>query len=262
MKLHQINGYIQNIFLVEYEHGCLLLDGASRADFDVIKAFFKNELKRPFNDLKVVVVTHMHPDHAGCAHLLRKATGAKIVSGRFEYQWYSGIRGLFAHLIDISLAYWVANRLEKPIRPLWYSGSLLPDLMLDDNQSIPGFEDWKVINTVGHTDRDISLVNSEHKIIYVADLIVRVKGQFSCPYPAYMPNEYKNSIRRLEQFDGYQILMAHVPNAKVSQSLVDSVLSVSPRAPRTFYRSLHSRLLRVKQLSPMRKKAEQSQSKA
>ena len=65
MKIHSIPGYIQAIYLIEDEAGLMLLDGASRADVDVITAFISQTLKRPLSDLKYVIVTHMHPDHAG-----------------------------------------------------------------------------------------------------------------------------------------------------------------------------------------------------
>jgi glyoxylase-like metal-dependent hydrolase (beta-lactamase superfamily II) len=80
MKIHVLKGFIQNIFLVEYPDKCMLLDGCSKADFTTLQTFFTQVLKRPLTDLKVVIVTHMHPDHAGCAHYLRKITGCKIVS--------------------------------------------------------------------------------------------------------------------------------------------------------------------------------------
>lgn len=80
MKLHKLDGYIQTIYLVEYNDKLLLLDGCSRADIPVLKRFITNTLQRPFHDLNLVIVTHMHPDHAGAAHKLRTLTGCKIAA--------------------------------------------------------------------------------------------------------------------------------------------------------------------------------------
>ena len=74
MKHHIIQGYIQHIHLIEYDHGCLMLDGGCRADLATIQDFFITTLKRPVTDLKVVMVTHLHPDHAGCVAYLRHAS--------------------------------------------------------------------------------------------------------------------------------------------------------------------------------------------
>ena len=51
------------MYLAEYADKLMLLDGASRADIPHLKDFIEYQLKRPFTDLKLVVVTHMHPDH-------------------------------------------------------------------------------------------------------------------------------------------------------------------------------------------------------
>lgn len=75
MHIHTIQGYIQTIYLAEYPDKLLLLDGASRADITYLCQFIEQQLARPLSDLKVVVVTHMHPDHAGAAHRLRALTG-------------------------------------------------------------------------------------------------------------------------------------------------------------------------------------------
>ena len=75
MQIHRLNGYIHEIYLVEYAHGLLLLDGMSRCDIDILRRFITGTLGRPFTDLKLVVVTHMHPDHAGAAQALRKISG-------------------------------------------------------------------------------------------------------------------------------------------------------------------------------------------
>ena len=64
MKIHTLSGYIQHIYLAEHEHGLLLLDGCSRADVETVSQFITETLHRPLSDLKLIVVTHMHPDHA------------------------------------------------------------------------------------------------------------------------------------------------------------------------------------------------------
>ncbi|MCY9879242.1 Zn-dependent hydrolase, partial [Vibrio natriegens] len=58
MQLHRIQGYIQTMYLAEYADKLMLLDGASRADIPHLKDFIEYQLKRPFTDLKLVVVTH------------------------------------------------------------------------------------------------------------------------------------------------------------------------------------------------------------
>ncbi len=114
MRLHKIEGYIQIMYLVEYPDKLLLLDGASRADISYLRRFIEQDLGRSFCDLKVVVVTHMHPDHAGGAHRLRQLTGCQVVAANRALDWYHGVDGWLMHLTDLLLAAWMANRLKKP----------------------------------------------------------------------------------------------------------------------------------------------------
>lgn len=248
MKIHTIQGYIQNIHLVEYDHGCLLLDGCSIADFDQLKSYFETHLKRPFQDLKAVVVTHMHPDHAGCAHALRKATSCQIYSGHFTQQWYAGIRGKFAHLVDIALATWVAGRMGKKRRFIWYSPSLKPDVMLEDNAPIPEFEEWKIMSTPGHTDRDISVFHPASGHIYVADLIVQVKKQLAPPFPVHHPDLYKASLSRLKTLDIKYYLMAHVNKLNNDDVNIDKLLGISPEHPKTSWLAFKGKVRRALRL--------------
>lgn len=240
MQVHTLRGYIQNIFLVEYAHGCLLLDGACRADFETIETFFKDTLKRPLSDLKIVMVTHMHPDHAGCAHYLREVSGCQIISGQFESQWYSGIRGKLNHAIDIYLAHWVAKRLGIKRRSLWYSPALKPDMMLADGETLPSFSDWKLIATPGHTHMDVSLLNEQHALLYVADLVVKVKGQFNPPFPVSLPQQYKQSVAKLRDYVHCDIMMAHVPSQRMNEDDITHVLSLTPERPQNNYQMLLS----------------------
>ncbi|GAL18846.1 Zn-dependent hydrolase [Vibrio maritimus] len=43
MKIHQISGYIQQIYLAEYPEKLLLLDGASRADVGTILRYIRDD---------------------------------------------------------------------------------------------------------------------------------------------------------------------------------------------------------------------------
>ena len=92
MSLSQIvrlDGHIQSIYLAVYPDKLLLLDGCCRADVPMVLDYIHDTLQRPISHLKVVVVTHMHPDHAGGASGLKKATGCRIVSSARTRQWYA-----------------------------------------------------------------------------------------------------------------------------------------------------------------------------
>ncbi len=237
MQLHRIQGYIQTMYLAEYADKLMLLDGASRADIPHLKDFIEYQLKRPFTDLKLVVVTHMHPDHAGAAHKLRALTGCKILAAKRDVQWYSGIDGWLMHLTDLALARWMANRMHKPKRNLWYSRKLNPDIELVDGETIPGFEDWQVLETLGHTDRDLSVYHSEQSVLYVADLIVKVKKHLIAPFPIFHPNQYRLSVKRVFELQPSCLLLAHGGEVVLDEKAYRHILDTAPTKPHTHWRA-------------------------
>lgn len=245
IKLHQLDGYIQTILLAEYADKLLLLDGCSRADVSLIKNYILYELNRPLTDLTMVVVTHMHPDHAGAAHKLRKITGCKIASANVEGQWYSGFDGKMMHLTDLLLTRWVANKKQQKQRWLWYSSTLKPDIKLNDGDFLPGFDDWKTISTQGHTDRDISLHHLPSNRIYVADLIVSIRKGFIPPFPIFYPQRYRKSVEKIAQLNADSLILAHGGEVKFTAEEFEKILLKAPTVPITHWRSVKAKLKKV-----------------
>jgi glyoxylase-like metal-dependent hydrolase (beta-lactamase superfamily II) len=250
MQLHTIKGYIQNIFLVEYPHGLLLLDGCGRADVDKVCGFIEKDINRSLNDLKCIVVTHMHPDHAGGAHRLRTLTGCKLYSHPYAASWYAGLAGRLSHFIDIILALWVAGRLGRPKKQLWYPAILKPDSLLANEQVIPEFPEWQVLYTPGHTNHDLSLYHKPSHQVYVADLIVRVKGRNAPPYPVCHPNQYRLSLRRIAALDTPKVLFAHSFAQSLSPEDIDEVTRLAPSRPKNHWHSSKARIYRALRLPP------------
>lgn len=120
MKLHQLQGHIQSIYLVEYPDKLMLLDGGCRADVGMLCAFICKQLKRQLTDLKLIVVTHMHPDHAGGAQRLRSLCSCKIIASSRSKHWYGSWDGWLMYLSDLALTRWVAKRQGKKHMALHY----------------------------------------------------------------------------------------------------------------------------------------------
>lgn len=245
MQLHHISGHIQSIYLAEYCHGLLLLDGCCRADVPALREFIEQQLQRPFSDLQLVVVTHMHPDHAGAAHKLRELTGCRIASAQHDYPWYRGFSGSLMYLTDVALANWVAGRMNKPRRNLFYPRALQPDIRLADGQRLPGFDEWQVLETPGHTDRDLSLLHVPGKRIYVADLVVTVKGRFIAPFPVFYPNRYLASVAKIRSMRDHSLLLAHGGEVSLSEQDYQHLLTRAPKEPKTPWRTVKGKTARI-----------------
>ena len=231
--------------MVEYPEKLLLLDGCCRADLGMIKRFITVKLSRPFTDLKLIMVTHMHPDHAGAAHILRQITGCKIASAQMSRQWYAGLGGRFMHVVDIALAVWVASRMGKTRKNLWYPPHLKLDHELLDQDKVPGFDEWRVLATAGHTDRDLSVLHLPSKRLYVADLLVKVKGRFIPPIPVYFPKQYLASILKVQALVPASVMLAHGGEVKLTERDFAHLITMAPKKPYTIWTPLRNKLKRL-----------------
>lgn len=245
MKIHLIPGYIQSIYLVEYPDKLLLLDGCCRADIRTLEHFITDTLGKSFSELQLILVTHMHPDHAGGAAKLRQLTGCKIASANMAKQWYAGLSGRLTHIVDISLAIWVAGRMGKAKKNLWYSPVLIPDYQLNDCDKLPGFSDWCVYTTPGHTDRDLSAFHMQTKKIYVGDLLVKVKNRFIPPIPVNYPEQYRASLNKVKNMQPESMLLAHGGEVKLTEKDYAHLDTVAPRKPVTSWTPAKNKLKRL-----------------
>lgn len=245
MALQQIlrlDGYIQNIYLAIYPDKLLLLDGCCRADVPFILRTIRETLGRDIHQLKAVVVTHMHADHAGGAAFLKKQTGCDIISAVKDKQWYAGIGGRTMHLVDMGLAHFVAHRLGKPRKNLWYAPHLTPDIAVKDGDALPNFPDWQVVMTPGHTDRDLSLFHCPTKKIYTADLIIKLRHKFVAPFPIYDPKSYKASLKKVAALQPSCVMMAHGGRMLISPEMFSDLIAHAPKNPRTVKDTIRHKL--------------------
>lgn len=234
MKIHQLEGFIQNIFLVEYPDKLLLLDGCCRADVPLVKSFITQDLGRPFEQLKLIMVTHMHPDHAGGASYLQRHYAIDVATANCPGEWYQGVAGRCQHLVDLGLAYYVGRRHQRRRANLWYPPVIKADHRLHDCQLIPGFNDWQVLFTPGHTDRDLSLYHPTSQTLYVADTILRVKGKLICPFPISQPAAYRASLERYRPLEVSQYLLAHGQGGMISSEELSALQQLCPNSPSTY----------------------------
>ncbi|WP_440465063.1 MBL fold metallo-hydrolase [Psychrobacter sp. ASPA161_6] len=242
-EIVRLEGYIQSTYLAVYPDKIMLLDGGCRTDVTMVLDYIKTTLKRPITDLKVVVVTHMHPDHAGGANKFRQETGCLIVSADKKDQWYSGIGGRAMHFVDINLGYYVARRQGRPFKNLYYSASLKPDITVKDGELVPKFDEWQVLETPGHTDRDLSLFHLPSRQVYTADLIIKLRHKFVAPFPVYDPKTYIQSLHKIRDLKPSMVMMAHGRELAMDTADFDHFITQAPKHPRTIKDTIKHKLL-------------------
>lgn len=207
--VHELEGYIENLHLIEYEQGMLLVDSGCINDIKRIEEYCENIIKRPVTDIKLIIVTHLHPDHAGGAVKLRAKYNIPIAAHKDLDNWYRGFGGFLQHKIDCNLALLVAYRSRKKIENIYYKRKIEPDYGLEDGSTLPGFPDWQVLHVPGHTLYDLVTYNANQQMLFVADLICDVKGKTRLPIPILFPDKMLNSFERLAKLPIRTIFRSH-----------------------------------------------------
>jgi len=208
-KIHEIQGHIQSNYIIEYQDKILLMDCATKADLKKIRKYIDGELGRKMEDIKLAVVSHMHPDHAGLAETLQKKYNISIIAHPLANKWYRGFLGELQHFIDVILAWYVSIKMKNPPKRMWYPSRLKPDYIVKDGDKLPFFNDWQVIYTPGHTSHDISLYHKQSKTIYLADVVLKINKKYLLPMPVTLPGLMEKTLDKLSKLDIKNLLLAH-----------------------------------------------------
>ncbi len=236
-KIHRLDGYIQNIFIAEYPDKLLLLDGGCRSDSKIIEKFILEDLNRPLTDLKLMIVSHFHPDHCGAAIKLRKKYKIPIATHSYTDSWFKSFGGFVQYRLDRFAAYFVIYKSKKTWKRIHYPRFIKANYKLKDNDRLPFFDDYIVYHTPGHTSHDISIYNELTKTIYLGDLLIEIRGNYMLPFPIVFPDKQKESMQRLAKLDINKMLIAHgtiYENADYSKILNRLALKTYNKLPGIF----------------------------
>ncbi len=155
--VYQLSFGFVSAYLIDEEGGLTLIDcgipGSGAAIFAALE-----ELGHKPQDLRQIVITHLHGDHTGGAREIQEATGARLYmhpSDAFDYRKGLSMRphkefsSFFACLISGVVAPPKAPEPEKSAR---VNGDL------NDGETLPFAGGLKVVHTPGHTAGHVVLL--------------------------------------------------------------------------------------------------------
>jgi hydroxyacylglutathione hydrolase len=156
-----------NAHLIRSPQGCILVDaGIPGSEQKIGRVLASNGLC--FADIKLIVVTHAHTDHAGSAARLRALSGAPILAHAADADFYSRRRPMTFCPTGL-VGRWF---LKTPAPHQPYEG-FVPDIMMrnGDEFSLLDFGiDGIVRHSGGHTPGSVSIELASHEAL-VGDLI-------------------------------------------------------------------------------------------
>ena len=160
-----------------------------------------------------VVATHLHDDHLGRAHRVRREFGAQLVLARAEWD------ALLARPFDQDpierLDAWGVPDSERP--QLAGGGNGLhempePDVFVSDGDVLDFGRPFRVLLTPGHSQGGITLIDEERGRILTGDHVMpHITPGLGLGYvgDGDPVGDYLESAERLFEWDGFEVLPGH-----------------------------------------------------
>ena len=149
-------GY-SNVVLIVNGANSVIVDTGLNGHFNKIKILVQS-CGLEFNDIKLIVLTHVHYDHTGNLQKLKKLSGAKVLVHKNEFK---NLKDGFIKIPKGQGKYsGLISKIGKIIYPKYASPKpFLADLINENEFCLDDFEiDGKVISTPGHTSGSQSVI--------------------------------------------------------------------------------------------------------
>ena len=174
-NIYQIKLGMVNAFLIEDNNGLTLIDTGYKNSTDKIFDAIKKGGKNP-KDIKQVILTHSHPDHAGSAAEIKKRLNIPVMAHEEDAKIIEqGIGGRMPFVLTPGFANWMVFNLM--IKNSDSSIEILNiDQKLKDNDILPIADGVQVIHTPGHSAGHIALLVKSEGVLIAGDLCANVMG--------------------------------------------------------------------------------------
>ncbi|MGH7749347.1 MAG: MBL fold metallo-hydrolase, partial [Candidatus Dormibacteria bacterium] len=191
-----------------------------------------------FDQVRAVLVTHIHPDHYGLAGRIREASGAwvglhpadaAVLPGRYE-----DVDELLVHMNTLLRACGVPDlelhALSSASMSIRQFVSITkPDRLLDDGDLVPlGRRELRAIWTPGHSPGHLCFYEAHERLLLAGDHVLpRISPNISV-HAQQRPNplaEFLEALGKVRALDVDEVLPAHEYRFRNLSSRVDDLLA-------------------------------------
>src|ERR1041385_877542 len=168
--------YLTCSYIVRTGNGLVLVDAGMDSDgADVHEGL--RAMDAPATDIRAILLTHWHNDHAAGAHALHALTRAPVYYHRGDEPFYTGgagTKGARRWLSD-QIPEWGVLVLAKGLLGEATPRAVTAQHFVEDGDVI--LDDFEVITTPGHTDGHVSFFYEPAKALFAGDALAIVDGR-------------------------------------------------------------------------------------
>jgi glyoxylase-like metal-dependent hydrolase (beta-lactamase superfamily II) len=240
-QVHSVDGFthpfpggkVVPYIFIENEDDLTLIDPSFLPQLPILENYLVNA-GYDIRNVKRIILTHLHIDHAQAANEIRARTGAKIYSHWIEAGYlahnppYNGPPNTQAIADVLKKSGLSAEELIKKF------GSMELEPIIVDEQVSDGdmIGSLKVIHTPGHTPGHLSLYHEQDRILFAADTIYKhvfgAEGMYIAPAIVSIdPVTATVSAQRLSRIKFDKLLMSHQdsPLVESARETVEELVS-------------------------------------
>jgi len=202
-NLHPIRGLMGWCFLLEDGDTSVMIDSGMVGEPFLIRRRVRKLGLKPC-DIKAIMLTHGHLDHAGNLAWLKAWTGARVFAHPEEARH---IAGTYPYA---GIARW-CGRLEAAGRFVFRYRAATLDESLSDGQELPFWGGLRVIHLPGHTVGHCGFYSMKHDLLFSGDMFASYCFFVHRP-PAILnsvPDHFPASVEKIRQLNPRWIVPCH-----------------------------------------------------
>lgn len=195
-------GWVYSYLLVD-DDACAIIDTGLFGETRLLGRLLRR-LGRTWPDIKAIILTHGHLDHAGNLHRIKQLTGATVYAHPAEQRHVDGAYP-YRGITRICGALEAVGRLAFRYRPAKI------DVTVSDGDTLPVWGGLRVVHLPGHTEGHCGYYSDKHDLLFIGDLIASyIGGAHRSPvFLNSVPHLFQQSFRRVTELNPRLILPDH-----------------------------------------------------
>ena len=196
-RVPQFPGPMVNVYLA----GDVLIDAGARTDRRRILRALEG------HDVSLLALTHVHPDHQGCAKAVCEERGIPLACHADDVDAMEGRRPVQEAAPD--------HPVNRIIKRIWQGPPHKVDRVLREGDEVAGF---RVVHAPGHARGEVIYFRDSDAVAICGDVIRNISYATGLPgikepppIFTYDPAENRRSIRKLAGLQPERILPGHGP---------------------------------------------------